>query len=293
MEVPSSSSEIPKRHSLTVSSESESETVKLSDSRSTSPQLPHKAPKKVSFSDELPQETPGTSSGTPPPDATLTQKSESVKLSHCDVNPFVFMLQQNDSYLNNLHQMDPPPPVVAPLANSDVFPNERRSSIHGPDESETANLDSKPPASILKPSDPVSKPPTTFDPISAGLVNDLKTQRDLVDAALAPAGKKNNLADSDKIEKSVLGGTEVMPPVVSAMELEVKRDKRRWLLISELSAIFGEEKHSVDGFKRIFREQVSFENPKFSAQRAVRSDIQVQEIETFKCVARVCIFMRN
>ncbi|EAT46818.1 AAEL001970-PA [Aedes aegypti] len=258
MENPSTSSEIPKRHSLTVSSESESETVKLSDSRSVSPQLPHKAPKKVSFSDELPQES-STFAGTSAPDSTVTQKSESVKLAHGDVNPFVFVLQKNDSYLKNLHQIDPSPSIAKPLTDSDVFPNQRRASTPGPNESETVvDLEPKPSASILKPSDPVPKSVSPFDPISAGLVNDLKTQRDLVDAALVPAGKKKNLADSDKIEKSVLGsGSEMPPPVVSAMELEVKRDKRRWLLISELSAICGEEKHTVDGFKRIFREQVS------------------------------------
>lgn len=257
MENPSTSSDIPKRHSLTVSNESESATVKLSDSRTPSPQLPHKGPKKVSFSDELPQES-STSSETSAPDSTLTQKSESVKQVHGDVNPFVFVLQKNDSYLNNLHQMDPTPSAV-PLTNSDVFPNQRRASANGSGESETVvDLEPKPSASILKPSDPIPEPPATkpsFDPISAGLVNDLKTQRDLVKASVTPAGKKKNLADSDKIEKSVQG--EMPPPIVSAMELEVKRDKRRWLLISELSAIFGEDKHTVDGFKRIFREQVS------------------------------------
>ncbi|XP_062548461.1 NADPH oxidase 5 [Armigeres subalbatus] len=260
MENPSTSSDIPKRHSLTVSNESESATVKLSDSRTPSPQLPHKGPKKVSFSDELPQES-STSSETSAPDSTLTQKSESVKQVHGDVNPFVFVLQKNDSYLNNLHQMDPTPSAV-PLTNSDVFPNQRRASANGSGESETVvDLEPKPSASILKPSDPIPEPPATkpsFDPISAGLVNDLKTQRDLVKASVTPAGKKKNLADSDKIEKSVQG--DMPPPIVSAMELEVKRDKRRWLLISELSAIFGEEKHTVDGFKRIFREQTFLQN---------------------------------
>lgn len=43
----------------------------------------------------------------------------------------------------------------------------------------------------------------------------------------------------------------------SFMEIEVKKDKIRWLYMSELGAIFGEEKHTREGFIKIFGNRVS------------------------------------
>ena len=43
----------------------------------------------------------------------------------------------------------------------------------------------------------------------------------------------------------------------SLMELEVKRDKMRWLYMSELGSMFGSERHTREGFIKIFGDQVS------------------------------------
>lgn len=43
----------------------------------------------------------------------------------------------------------------------------------------------------------------------------------------------------------------------SFMEIEVKKDKMRWLYMSELGGIFGEEKHTREGFVKLFGNRVS------------------------------------
>lgn len=49
----------------------------------------------------------------------------------------------------------------------------------------------------------------------------------------------------------------------SFMEIEVKKDKIRWLYMSELGAIFGEEKHTREGFVKIFGNRVSLTNSNY------------------------------
>lgn len=92
------------------------------------------------------------------------------------------------------------------------------------------------------------------------------------DASVEPQGK----TDADKKEPEVMA--EKKDPMEgqsgddksvmatgnkSFMEIEVKKDKLRWLYMSELGAIFGEEKHTREGFLKIFGNRVSDEERKW------------------------------
>jgi hypothetical protein len=67
------------------------------------------------------------------------------------------------------------------------------------------------------------------------------------------AGEEMEMAGQSGKDKNVLSKTNK-----SFMEIESTREKRRWLYMSELGAIFGEEKHTREGFMKIFGTRVSF-----------------------------------
>lgn len=59
-------------------------------------------------------------------------------------------------------------------------------------------------------------------------------------------------SDSNQSDKNVFSDGSK-----SFMEIEVKKDKMRWLYMSELGAIFGEDKHTREGFIKVFGNRVS------------------------------------
>lgn len=192
---------------------------------------PARIPKRVSFSDELP---------------TAADAGKNVE----PFNPISDVLKQTSAYMENLHK------IYNDKINSQDTTDNHRQRNH--------NLHHQPPDVIIR--EHIDDPP--------GHQKILKVKQDSSPAILttydpAPCCSKTDLSQLDEValnEKfqaqngltNYLDRYNLKPADknCSLMEKENRRDKIRWLLISECSAMFGDNKHTREGFRKIVLNEV-------------------------------------
>ncbi|KAH8285546.1 hypothetical protein KR054_010852 [Drosophila jambulina] len=203
----------------------------VSSSRSLEiPATPSRSPKKVSFSDELPQSQTPAQQPIQPPAPT--------GVSH--------VLQQAAQYLERLHGARDSPPAeeeVQPSSDSEeseaaVLNLDDVVDVAGADEpaASMANSPSILVASVGK-QEAIARATATTNGNGSGNGNGNPNQR------------QSNLY----MERYNLN----LDKNCSSMELEARREKQRWLLISECSALFdeGEGKHTREAFRKLFLDE--------------------------------------
>lgn len=203
------------------------------------PTPPSRTPKRVSFSDELP-----TVAKTSPTSSTDNLES---------FNPISDVLKQTSAYMENLHKIYND--NINEKTSQDSIELHQDIKITPPDDDMTAlppqkilkvKQDSSVaticPTSVVEPSVPSSSGSISSCTNNSQLVEIELNEKMLVRNGLSNYLDRYNLKPADKN--------------CSLMEKENRRDKIRWLLISECSAMFGDNKHTREGFRRIVLNEV-------------------------------------
>ncbi|EDW48126.1 GM21687 [Drosophila sechellia] len=210
----------------------------VSSSRSLEiPATPSRSPKKVSFSDELPQSQT-------PAQQPINQQPASTVVSH--------VLQQAAQYLERLHGARD----SVEEKTEEVQPDGERADIRdSSDTSEAAVLD----LDALDAS--ADEPAANAGPIVSSSPSILVASVGKQEAIGSANGNGNGNANPNQRQSNLYMERYNLnlDKNCSSMELEARREKQRWLLISECSALFdeGEGKHTREAFRKLFLDEVS------------------------------------
>ncbi|EDW02417.1 GH19903 [Drosophila grimshawi] len=181
------------------------------------PVTPSRSPKKVSFSDELPSSSSRSSS------------SASISVVQTEPSGVSQVLHQAVQYLERLHgarnYATEEAPIIEQLPPAAVLDLDNESFVQLESQHTLSTVATSPSILIAEPSDVgYGKQEVPYEPPQSNLYMERY---------------KLNLDKN-----------------CSSMELEARREKQRWLLISECSARFGEGKHTREAFRKLFLDEV-------------------------------------
>lgn len=194
------------------------------------PVTPSRSPKKVSFSDELPS---SSNSYSATPSSNPNGPSEPSGVSQ--------VLQQAVQYLERLHGS-------RDYATENI--SEQSSSMPAVLDLDAESLQLETPMlTATSPSILIAEPAGDDD--AAGGANG-------VNGVNAYNGKQEVPTKFEPTSNLYMERYKLnLDKNCSSMELEARREKQRWLLISECSARFGEGKHTREAFRKLFLDEVS------------------------------------